>query len=301
MIVHKKATLCVGSTGCRLQRRLSFRNERGLYKATCDLCNKKIFSIVPDGKFKKLCVPCWISENWDPMDYGVDYDFTKPFFEQFKDLLNKVPVRALLASSNTLINSDYTNTSSNLKDCYLIYGSNGSENCIYGSEIIDSTDCIDCMMVENCSNSFNSVNCQKCSRVNNSIDCNDSLNISYSRNLSGCSYCFGCVNLVNKSYHIFNEPYTKEDYFLKIAELEGDSYSRMIENKKNTEEFTRKFPRKYIHGKNNNKISGDYVYNSKNTLNSFIVTGAEDCRYCFNLVMKPSKDCFDYSDWGGKC
>jgi hypothetical protein len=32
---------------CRRQRRLIWRNERHLYKRTCDLCNKSIISMYP--------------------------------------------------------------------------------------------------------------------------------------------------------------------------------------------------------------------------------------------------------------
>ncbi|MFA6515294.1 MAG: hypothetical protein WCT42_03465 [Candidatus Paceibacterota bacterium] len=283
---------------CRLQRRLALRNERNLYKATCDLCKKSIISIVPNGEFKTYCNSCWISDNWNVMSYGVDYDFSCSFFEQYKKLLHKVPVRALSGSSSSLINSEYTNTSSNLKDCYLVYGSEKCENCLYCSEIIDSFDCIDCMMVTNSNFCYGSVNCHNCSRVHYSVDCKDSFNIKYSRNLSGCSYCFGCSNLTNKSYYIFNELYNKDEYILKISELETGSFLQTLTNGIKSKDFQNKFPRKFYHGFKNYNVSGDYIFNSKNTNNSFIVTGAEDCKYCFNLVVNSSKGCFDYSDWG---
>ncbi len=283
---------------CRLQRRLTFRNERGLHRAVCDLCNKNIISVIPNGKLKTYCIPCWVSENWDVMEYGMKYDFSKKFFEQYNELLSKVPVRSLAGSSNSLINSEYTNMSGHLKDCYLLYGSENCTNCCYGSEVIDSSDCLDCMMVMNSNFCFDSINCQKCSRANHCIDCRDSLNISYSRNLSSCSYCFGCSNLSNKSYYIFNKPYDKESYFLKIKELDSGSHSEMLKNKKEAETFQNEFPKKYFHGFKNNNVTGDYIYNSKNSFSSFVVTGAEDCKYCFNLVLNSSKECFDYSDWG---
>ena len=283
---------------CRLQRRLTFRNERGLHRAVCDLCHKNMISVIPNGELKVYCVSCWVSENWNVMEYGKDYDFSKSFFEQYKELMREVPVRALVSSSNTLVNSEYSNTSSHLKDCYLIYGSDNCTNCFYGSEIIDSFDCVDCMMITNSNFCFDSINCQRCSRANHCIDCRDSLNVSFSRNLSGCSNCFGCSNLNNKSYFIFNESYNKEDYLLKIKELDNGSFSKMLENKKEAEIFQINFPRKFYHGFKNNNVSGDYIYNSKDSPSSFMVSGAEDCKYCSNLVVNSTKGCFDYSDWG---
>ena len=68
---------------CRLQRRLSFRNERILYKRACDLCGKEVISIYhSEGKNVMYCQHCWWSDKWDPLAYGQGYDFQKPFFEE---------------------------------------------------------------------------------------------------------------------------------------------------------------------------------------------------------------------------
>jgi hypothetical protein len=37
--------------------------------------------------------------------------------------------------------------------------------------------------------------------------------------LSGCTYCFGCVGLSKKDFHILNEPYDRTAWFAKVAEL----------------------------------------------------------------------------------
>ena len=77
-------TFCVE---CREQRRLAFRNERVLYKRICDLCGQNVVSRVsPDKKYSMYCTKCWWSDKWDPFDFGKDYDFSRPFFEQWKEL-----------------------------------------------------------------------------------------------------------------------------------------------------------------------------------------------------------------------
>jgi hypothetical protein len=53
-----------------------------------------------------------------------------------------------------------------------------------------------------------------------------------------------------------------------------------------------------MHGVQNLESSGDYVYNSKFTKNSFIVTGAEHCKYCMWLIVKNNKDCYDFTQFG---
>lgn len=49
---------------CRLQRRLLFMNERGLYRRNCDLCGKNMVAMYPkDKSFRVYCNPCWWSDK----------------------------------------------------------------------------------------------------------------------------------------------------------------------------------------------------------------------------------------------
>lgn len=82
-------TLC---PDCRAQRRLSFRNERKLYKRKCDATGKDIISVYsPASPFTVYEQDYWWSDVWDPMDYGREFDFTRGAFEQFGELMGKVP------------------------------------------------------------------------------------------------------------------------------------------------------------------------------------------------------------------
>lgn len=278
---------------CRLQRRLAFRNDRTLYKIKCALCGKDSFSTAPQGEPDTVyCLDCWGSDAWDGATYGRDYDFSKPFFAQMQELLHAVPTRARFALPGTLTNSDYTNLVSYLKNCYLIFNSDYDEYCMYGSEIESSKECIDCTMVDTCETCYGCVNCQKCYRAFYSVDCEASSDIWFSKNLSGCQSCFGCMNLRNKNYYIFNEPYSREDYAAEIAKIK----SQMTIEK--AQEFWLKHPVKYIHGRQNVNVSGDYIYNSKDTRNTYIATGAQNVRYAMWVLVKPAKDCWDYTEWG---
>ena len=69
----------------RQRRRLVFRNERKLYKRTCDFSGKEIISIYsPDKQCRVYDQTIWRSDKRDPMDYGREYDFSKSFFENFE-------------------------------------------------------------------------------------------------------------------------------------------------------------------------------------------------------------------------
>ena len=106
---------------CREMRRLAFRNERSLYLDACSLCKKQMFSMHhPSKTYPVFCNSCWYSDKWDAHDYARDFDFNRPFFEQFKELLKKVPRMATSTFDNE--NSDFVNCATRDKNCYLIFG-----------------------------------------------------------------------------------------------------------------------------------------------------------------------------------
>lgn len=284
---------------CRLQRRLAVRNERTLYKRSCGLCQKDIISIYhKDSPRVVYCSQCWWSDKWDPATYGKEYDFSRPFFEQWKELYERTPIPTLNVLQQTLVNTEYANQVGNLKNCYLLFNSDYSESCAYGTEIEDSKECFDSLMLNGCELCYGSINCSRCYRTFFSVDCEDSQNIWFSKNLVGCSDCFGCVNLRKKRYCIFNQEYSKEEYEKKIAEFSLGSGTNMAELARQAHELHLKFPNKYIHGRQNNGVSGDYVFNSNNVYQSFIVSEAQNCKYCLWMLIKPIKDCWDYTEYG---
>jgi hypothetical protein len=93
---------------CREQRRLSFRNERKLYKRKCDATGKDIISIYsPDKPYKVYNLDFWLSDKWDPINYSRDFDFNSNVLSQFNKLLLDVPRIPFFQSQNE--NSEYSN------------------------------------------------------------------------------------------------------------------------------------------------------------------------------------------------
>ena len=286
---------------CRLVRRLVWRNDRYLSKVVCNLCGDTTLSTFPAAENRIIyCSDCYRSDNWDPLSYGQEYDFSKPFFEQFNQLMQKVPARARFVSSGSLVNSDYTNLVSHLKNCYLIYNADYDENCMYGTEIENSRDCVDNTMIDECEQSYGNINCQKCYKAFFSTDCIESSDVWFSYDLIGCLNCFGCVGLRNKNYFIFNQPYHKDEYHKRIKEIFNGSFKRISEIEIKLREIYLKTPRRYMHGRQNTNVSGDYIYNSKDVKSSYIATEAQNCKYCMWLIVPTTKDCFDYTEYGDK-
>jgi len=64
------------------------------------------------------------------MDYGRDFDFSQGFFSQFEKLWKESPNVALY-NINT-VNSEYANHCLDEKNSYMLFGSIGNEDCMYG-------------------------------------------------------------------------------------------------------------------------------------------------------------------------
>jgi len=73
----------------------------------------------PDKPYKVYDNEVWWSDRWNALDYGIEFDFNKSFFEQFNELLHKVPLFALI-NSNTE-NAEYNNYIYSAKNCYMSY------------------------------------------------------------------------------------------------------------------------------------------------------------------------------------
>jgi hypothetical protein len=39
------------------------------------------------------------------------------------------------------------------------------------------------------------------------------------RNLSDCNYCFGCIGLSRKDFHVLNRPLSRTEYFQVVEKL----------------------------------------------------------------------------------
>lgn len=184
---------------CRLQRRFAWMNKRSIYKRKCDLCGEeKIGVYALDKPFTVYCAKCWWSDKWDALKHGKDYDFSRPFFEQFYELMKEAPLLNRFVYEDTMVNSDYTNMANDLKDCYLVFHGENSERCRYSNDISHTNDSIDVSFIDYSELCYDSFNLQKCSRLYFSTDCEGCFDSYFLRDCVNCHNCFGCVNLRHK-------------------------------------------------------------------------------------------------------
>ncbi len=279
---------------CRLIRRLMWRNERNLYKRNCVTENGEkvlLSNYHPDIKTPVYEEKYWWGDKWDPIVYGQEYDFSKPFFEQLKELIQKVPVPH--ATNVQISNSDYCNFTYQSKNCYLAFASDINEDCAYLHRTLKSKNSINlegCENMEACANSYRSTGCYESSNVYFSFSC---IKSHLMWDCHNCQDCYGCVGLRNKSNCIFNVQYSKEEYKEKIKSYVNGSYQTQKNNLKLFFEMTIKYPRKFADILLSQNVSGDYIHHAKNCHYCFDVANkVEDCKYCAYAFSNMSS-CYD--------
>jgi hypothetical protein len=282
---------------CRLRRRFAWRNERFLYRRPDARTGDVIFSaFAPTAPIKTVAQEHWSSDDWDPREYGRDYDFSRPFFEQFRELMQVVPWPSRWAVN--IVNADYNINTNDAKDCYLVMSSSYVQNSSYCIWVVNTDDSIDLYNTAKTSWSYNSSFLRECSRVFFSMRCDQCQNVWFSRDMVGCWDCFGCAGLRNKKYCIFNQQLTKEEYSEKIEQLWAGSYQAISELRARAHALWATVPVKYMTGRQNVGVTGEYIDHSKNVRQSYNVQGGEDLRFCQNILKGPARDCYDYSNWG---
>ncbi len=267
---------------CRRQRRLSFRNDSNYYRNTCHLCQKSVISIYsPDKSIPVLCNDCFWSDQFDPLDYGEDYDFGKPFFEQYAQMRKKVPRIAIYNTQSE--NSEFTVHSSKNRNCYMSSSLVDCQDVLYSDFTINSRDSMDMLF---------STNMEQCYGCSDSQDCTLSAHLELCSNLSESFLAFdcrsgknlvGCVSLRGKQNYILNEPALENEVKETIKKLKTNStFFRTFKEK--YEALKISLPKRYAWMTNAENSSGDYLVNCKNAQQCYRSTNLEDCRYVYEVI-----------------
>ncbi len=283
---------------CRSVRRMATANERVLYKRKCDLTGKDIFSMFrEDAPFPVYETSKWYSDEWDPYQYGMDYDFSRPFFEQFKELQRRVP-RMSLVRQGFSTNSEYTNRVTDMKDSYMIFRATRSQDSMYTYNAVDIINCVDCFNVYSCELCYEAIDCHKCYKTLFSQECTECRDAMFLYACKNCSNCVGCVNLVNQEYCIWNVKYSKEEYEDKVKEMGLNTSSGLSKMEQEFDIFRKKFPQRSRMSLKSNKVSGNWFTNCQNVEQSFACEDVKDGKYLYFIFA--AQDCMDYFQWGNK-
>ncbi len=155
-----------------------------------------------------------------------------------------------------------------------------NENCYYGMWNQDCKFCMDSLYIElseHCYEVINAIKCYKCFFSKNLEGCS---NIYFSRDLVNCKNCIFCVNLENKEYCISNKQYSKEEYLKEKEKLELWNFSCLQKYAHTFHQFSLWFPSKFYQWKRNEKFSGDYIQNSKESYIAYNCRDNDTSKYC---------------------
>jgi hypothetical protein len=289
-----ESTFC---PNCRLQERLAWRVERNLYFRTCDLTGEKILSVfAPDSPYKAAHHEAWYSDKWNALDFGRDFDFSKPFFDQFHNLMKDVTLLALNVQS--IQNCEYVNQCGWSKDCYFTIEADQNDDCMYGYRIFYDKTCIDCTEVTQSQWCYECVDCGNCYGLRYSQLCRQCADSSFLYDCRGCTNCFGCAGLRQKQHCMFNERLTPDQYQANLQAFDFCNPEHLGAAQEKFDALKLRHPRKAFIGEQNENVSGNYIYESKDVRDSYGMWQCRDCRYC-NLI-RDAKDCMDYFVWGDK-
>ena len=280
---------------CRQQRRTAWRNERTLYYRPAAPNGKLIFSMYAPGAAHTIYErDRWYSDAWDGLQFGRDFDFSRPFFAQWHELHHAVPLLGIVhqAESN---NCEYTNFTASNKDCYYIFCANDNEACLYSTYLQRNRDVADAFFVFDCERCYECIDCFRCYEVLYAQCCENCRDSAFLFDCHGCRRCIGCVSLAHKQLHLFNVPCSEEEYERARRELLA-SPQAVEEALCKVAALKRRIPQKYYAGLQNEEVSGDHVSYSKRVENSFDCTYLEDCKHC--TWLHRSTHCYDCYAWG---
>jgi len=275
---------------CSHRQRLSLRTDRVLYNRKCDFSGEPIISVYSaDKPYKVYKSDYWFSDQWDPMSYGQEFDFSKTFFEQFAELQRKVPRVALTNVKSD--NSDYCNSTYGNKNCYLIFGGDFNQDCIYGTLSMHNEDVVDCDFSNKnrlCYMMSDSINCYNCQFAFDSKNCTD---CAFITDCTNCTECILSSNLHNKTYFINNKQYSKEEYFKeKKRLLSGDRNQQQL-NLQNFLSLRSNRIVKDMHAISCENCTGDYMKNSQDCHMAFDVSDSQNIESV--VFASKAKDCYN--------
>ena len=229
-------------------------------------------------------------EAQNAWSYSLEYDFNISFFDNFKKLMDIVPLQRIMDFwSNE--NADFVDQAFWVKNWYLVFVSwFWVENIMYSAYCYENLINIfnSLLITHNCSNIY------FCSNIDNSYNIfyskyiNDSSEIWFSTNLIWCHECIFCDKLENQRYCFQNKILEKEEYF-KIKKQILEKKEKFLGNYK----FISK-------NKAINRLSENvnWINNirCKNVENGYFINNANDSRNVINVWwdnIRNFYDCFD--------
>lgn len=276
---------------CRMQRRMAFRNERKLYPSTCAKTGKPIITIFdPAQNLTVYDRDIWWADDWSAKDFGIEYDWSKPFFLQWRELFNHVPHPAVF--NNKCTTSAYCNHVGELNNCYLVFATWTAENVSYSHQVQRCRDSFDISAGSGSELVYEIIGGDHLYNVQFAQDCTQARDSMFLYDCQNVHDCFGCTNLRNKSFCFFNEQLDERTYQQRLLEIDTGSYAQLQQLKQRFITLKLKALHRYAHTVNSPDSTGENLVGVSNS--QYIFDGKLDianCRYLANtLQITDSRD-----------
>jgi hypothetical protein len=280
----------------RARRRWAWRGK-DFYMRDCDKCGRNVMSwFPPDLELVTYCDDCFKSDDFDALQYGRDFDFSRPFFEQFFEMASQVPRHISNSINNE--NSEYIISAHRNKNCYYMDELDVCWDCYFGYNVQHSKNIVESVFVRDSEIGYDLAKAENCYAVfcsKNVFNCSDS---AFLMNCKGCKHCLFCTNLRQKEYCIFNEQVSREEFEAAWKEIFDGSREALERAREKFDGFLagQPFPAGTLI--NVEESTGDYLSNCKNVKDSYWVDNCRDCRYCSDIHF--SRDCYDVNIYEGE-
>ncbi len=282
---------------CRMIRRMMWRNVRSLYKRSCAGCSKTLISMYSDvDPAPVMCNECFNGDGWDPYSYAIDYDFSRNFFVELKDLFYKVP-RLYRYGFGLLVNSDFTNFTKDNKNAYLSYSVTDCEDIMYSETIDKSKNSIDCLAVQKIDTCSWNIDCEGNYNTHYAVKSQNSIDSYFIYDCSNCQNCCLSSNLRNQQYVFRNKKLSKESYQEAIKELNLHTASGIKQVREEFDSLLENIAiHKYAFIYASENATGDYIHNAKNIKRCFDTNNSENVAYSLRGI--EVKDSYDLGGVG---
>lgn len=265
---------------CRRMRRISNLNYSKLFVVNCQAPNhnENMISIYPkECPFPVYDYQYFTGDDFDPFSFGIDFKEGDSPISTLYSLRKIFPMPSFINRDPSSVNSEYTNGGRNLKNGYYVMSSYHTEDAWYSIMLSKCRNIMDCRIVMDSEYVYEGIysdHIYKSSYIYFSNNCIDSMFIFDCRN---CQDCFGCVNLRNKKYCVYNEQYSKEDYEKFLDSVYPLSRNSLASYEERFWQLVKKLP---INGTRNSTSVNVFGVNIKNSKNIYDVV---DANYAENI------------------
>ncbi|MFH1404713.1 MAG: hypothetical protein ABIH21_01285 [Patescibacteria group bacterium] len=258
--------------------------------------------IHPDLDFKIV-----LDDEWHNIDVGTikeyqsKFDSNKPFFDQYYDLITKVPFGARREWRN--IKNTIGIGMWDVEDSYIVCSTVDGKRCMYTYYCLEKCeDITDGLFVYTCQNCWNCAQIMRCHSCNSAFESRDCMKCSFIYDCRNCENVYGGTNLRNKKYIWFNEQLSKEEWEEKVKGIDlscrtrfdeyMEKFKALIENSVSPENFNINSP----------DCTGEYLTDCVRCEETYYSQKCTDCawtqgsaggeRSYFISCVYPASDCW---------